>query len=203
VKVFFEYLRRFGSNWLTGMSGAFSVPFVAAMVIADNRYQQAIYGTLALTALIFSTFRVWKIEHETVLDLREKVDGANIPLPDMPIHALFSHIDPEFLTRTDDGVADRWDEVGNIIRDRAALGALKIWGRPVRDSVDRLLGQTESLRLIEPLYWTMAFFTYSFFDSTSGTAPHTYLEHGRSGVEYTELQVNRNEVLRVWADKAA
>ena len=172
------------------MSGAFSVPFVAAMVIADNRYQQAIYGALALAALIFATFRVWKIEYEAVLDLRETVERSNTPLPDLEIHELFSHVDPEFLARTDDGVADRWDEVGNLIRDRAALGALKIWGRPVRDSVDQLLGQTEPLRLIEPSYWTMAFFTYSFFDDTAGSAPHTYFEYGRSGFKSIEARLS-------------
>jgi hypothetical protein len=115
------------------MSGAFSVPFVIAMVIADTKYQQAIYGGLALVALTFATFRVWKAEYETTLDLREKIRRANAPLPDMAIHDLFSHIDPEFLTRADESVGDRWDAVGNLIRDRAALGGLKIWGRPVRD----------------------------------------------------------------------
>lgn len=201
MKAFLEYVRRFGTSWLTGMSGAFSVPFVAAMVIADNKYQQAIYGALALAALGFATSRVWKTEYEQVLDLRGKLDRATAPLPDMAIDDLFSHINPEFLTRTDADQADTWDEVGNLIRDRAALGALKTWGRPVRDSVDRLLGQTEPLRLIEPSYWTIAFFTYHFFDDTSGPAPHTYLERGRSGVEYTELQVNRDEVLRIWPEK--
>jgi hypothetical protein len=123
------------------------------------------------------------------------------PLPDLPIHDLFSYIDPEFLTRTDDSVGDRWDQVGNDVRDRAALGALKIWGRAVRDGVDTLLGQREALRLIEPSYWTTAFFTYSFFDSSAGDAPHTYLKYGLSGVEYTDLQVNRAEALRIWPKK--
>lgn len=72
----------------------------------------------------------------------------------------------------------------------------------MRDGVDRLLGQTEPLRLIEPSYWTMAHFTYSFFDETSGNASHTYLEHGRDGIEYTELQVNREEALANWPSKA-
>jgi hypothetical protein len=61
-----------------------------------------------------------------------------------------------------------------------------------------MLGEREALRLIEPSYWTMAFFTYSFFDSTAGDAPHTYLEVGRSGVEYTDLRVNRAEASFIW-----
>jgi hypothetical protein len=138
-------------------------------------------------------------DHKTVTAL--PVHKEETPLPDLPIQDLFSHIDPEFLTRTDEAVGDRWDVVGDQIRDRAALGALKIWGRPVRDGVDRLLGQREALRLIEAPYWTTSFFTYSFFDSTSGDAPHTYLQFGHSGEQYTDLQVNRKEAYRLWPEK--
>lgn len=118
--------------------------------------------------------------------------------PNWPIHDLFTHIDPNLLSRTDDEVGNRWDEIGNDIRDQAALGRLKTWGRTMPRGADSVLGQRTTLRLIEPSYWTMAFFTYSFFDNTAGDAPHTYLEVGRSGVEYTDLQVNRAEVLKLW-----
>jgi hypothetical protein len=118
--------------------------------------------------------------------------------PDWPIHDVFTHINPDLLVRVDEGVGDSWDEIGNDIRDHAALGQLKIWGRPVRNGLGRMLGEREALRLIEPSYWTMAFFTYSFFDSTAGDAPHTYLEVGRSGVEYTDLRVNRAEASSIW-----
>lgn len=120
------------------------------------------------------------------------------PVPDWPIRDLFAHINPDFLSRTDDEVGDAWDKAGNEIRDQASLGRLKIWGRVVRDGPDRILGQRQALRLIEPSYWTMAFFTYTFFDNTSGDAPHTYLEAGRSGAEYSDLQVNRAEALSIW-----
>jgi TIR domain len=118
--------------------------------------------------------------------------------PDWPIHGLFTHVNPDLLARVDDGVGDSWDEIGNDIRDHAALGLLKIWGRPVRNGLGRMLGEREALRLIEPSYWTTAFLTYNFFDSTAGDAPHTYLEVGRSGVEYTDLRVNRAEASLIW-----
>ena len=118
--------------------------------------------------------------------------------PNWSIHELFTHADPNFLSRTDEGVGDRWDEVGNDIRDQAALGRLRIWGRTMPRGVDSVLGQRTTLQLIEPSYWTTAFLTYSFFDDTAGDVPHTYLEVGRNGVEYTDLQVNRAEVLKLW-----
>jgi hypothetical protein len=118
--------------------------------------------------------------------------------PDWPIHELFSHIRPDLLIRTDDDVGNTWDEIGDDVRDQAAIGRLKIWGRVVRDGADKLLGQRQALRLIEPSYWTMAFFTYSFFDNTAGDAPHTYLEYGRSGAVYTDLQVNKNQAQSIW-----
>jgi hypothetical protein len=122
--------------------------------------------------------------------------------PDWPIHDLFTHINPDLLVRVDDGVGDSWDEIGNDIRDHAALGQLKIWGRPVRNELGRMLGEREALRLVEPSYWTTAFFTYNFFDNTAGDAPHTYLEVGRSGVEYTDLRVNRAEASLIWPPSA-
>jgi hypothetical protein len=118
--------------------------------------------------------------------------------PNWLIDELFTHIDPDLLSRTDDGVGDRWDEIGNAIRDQAAIGHLKIWGRTMPNGADSILGQRASLRLIEPDYWTIAFFTYSFFDSTAGDVPHTYLAVGRNGVQYTDLQVNRAQVLKLW-----
>jgi hypothetical protein len=118
--------------------------------------------------------------------------------PNWLIHDLFTHVDPNLLSRTDEEVGDRWDEIGNDIRDQAAVGRLKIWGRTMPRGADSVLGQRTTLRLIEQSYWTMAFFTYSFFDNTAGDVPHTYLEVGRSGVEYTDLRVNRAEALKLW-----
>ena len=65
--------------------------------------------------------------------------------PNWSIHELFTLADPNFLSRTDEGVGDRWDEVGNDIRDQAALGRLRIWGRTMPRGVDSVLGQRTTL----------------------------------------------------------
>lgn len=52
--------------------------------------------------------------------------------------------------------------------------------------------------MIDPSYWEIAFFTYAFFDGTAGDAAHTYLKFGYHGTEYTDLQVDRAEVLKLW-----
>jgi hypothetical protein len=124
------------------------------------------------------------------------------PYPDWPIHELFTHIRPDLLDRVDKEVENTWDRVGNDVRDQAALGRLKTWGRAVRSGADKTLGQRETLRLIETSYWTDAFFTYSFFDNTAVDAPHTYLQRGRSGPEYTDLHVNQIEALSIWPKSA-
>jgi hypothetical protein len=48
--------------------------------------------------------------------------------PDWPIQDLFTHINPDLLVRVDDAVGDSWDDIGNDIRDHAALGQLKNLG---------------------------------------------------------------------------
>lgn len=147
--------------------------------------------------LYWNQFRNVRALEANIVSLKAAGDGSNNG-PNWSILDLFTHIDPDFLSRADDGVGSRWDEVGNDIRDQAAVGRLRIWGRTTPQGADGILGQRPTLRLIEPNYWTMAFFTYRFFVNTAGDAPHTYLEMGRSGVEYTDLQVNRAEVLKLW-----
>jgi hypothetical protein len=196
---FGAYLRAFTSHWFVFMSGPLSVPAAIAAVFVENLPAKLFFAATAVSCFIFSSYWIWKTEREDRLAAEAKIRAGVQRRPDWPIHELFSHINPDFLERRDDGVGDAWDIVGNDIRDQASLGHLKIWGRPSRDDgVDKLLGQREALRLIEPSYWTMAFFTYHFFDSTAGDAPHTYLEQGRSGIVYTDLRVNREESLSIW-----
>jgi hypothetical protein len=134
------------------------------------------------------------------------VDDTRPPktgIPDWPIHELFTHIRPELLQRTDDRVGDTWDEVGGDIKDALALSRLSIWGRPEDHSVGKLLGERKALRKIDPNYWHFAHFTYSFFDSTAGDAPHTYVDPGHSEIAYTDLQINRAEALAIWPKGSA
>jgi hypothetical protein len=142
--------------------------------------------------------RAFRAAFEHRAPVKELEYKSEEPFPNWPISELFSYIDPDMLTRADCHVDQLWDKIGNQIRDYASVGRLKIWGRPTNDGVDVLLGQRPSIRLIDPSYWAAAFFTYSFFDSTSGDAAHTYLKFGQHGSEYTDLQVNRAEASQLW-----
>jgi hypothetical protein len=121
------------------------------------------------------------------------------PYPDWPIHELFTHIDPGLLSRTDESVGDTWDNIGNDIKDHASLGRLKIWGRPIEDSLGKILGERPPLRRIDPSYWHSSHFTYHFFDSTAGDEPHTYVLRNSGLPEYTDLRVNRPEATALWS----
>jgi hypothetical protein len=120
---------------------------------------------------------------------------------DWPIDELFSHIDPHIL---EDGAAlDKWRIVGTRIRDEFATGRLKVWGRPVRDDLGKMLGETPALCPIDPKYWYFSHFTFHFFDSTADGQPHTYVEPGHSEPDYTDLRVSREEALAIWPGEPA
>jgi hypothetical protein len=167
----------------------------------------ATWAGLLITRFLIAPARLYWEQHKKVDELEVGLSAATKEHqddgPNWAIDELFSHIDPELLSRTDPNVGDTWDEIGNKIRDQAALGRLHIWGRPMRDGPDSILGQRITPRLIEPDYWTIAYFTYSFFDSEAADDAHTYLEVGRSGVQYSDLQVNKAEALRLWPGEPA
>ena len=76
-----SFAQAFRTHWLTAMSGSFSVPFTAAAVFAGDKYQQAIFGCLALAAFWFSAYRVWRFERERVLALETQLTAAKGPDP--------------------------------------------------------------------------------------------------------------------------
>lgn len=57
-----EYLRAFGANWLTAMSGGLSVPFVAAALYVSSHWQKALLGCLAVLSAGAASYRVWREE---------------------------------------------------------------------------------------------------------------------------------------------
>jgi hypothetical protein len=145
-------------------------------------------------------------DHKHEDRLQDKQDLERIRLtgvqaiPDWPIHELFSHIDPDVLEikRGDADSHDRWDIVGDEIRDALALGRLAIWGRPVEKRPNALVEQRPVLRLIDRSYWHSGEFSYWFFDDTERRREHTYVPHGSTLPQYTDLRVNRAEALAVW-----
>jgi hypothetical protein len=116
-------------------------------------------------------------------------------MPDWPIHEVFSYLEPEALDRPEESL---WQKAGDEIRDALSLGRLKIWGRPSETDLGKWVGERAALRLIDPVYWQKAFFTYMFFDSTSGDANHCYADRSTGRPAYTDLQVNRAQALKLW-----
>ena len=59
---FRTYLKAFFNDWFTGMSGPLSVPFAAAAVWSSGHTQRILWGCLAVAAVVFSSYRVWRNE---------------------------------------------------------------------------------------------------------------------------------------------
>ena len=115
--------------------------------------------------------------------------------PDWSIQKLFHHIKPDLLENADEAA---WDKIGNDLRDAFGLNLIRVWGRPLGDGIEKLLGERPVLRLIDPSYWQSGHFTYAFFDDTSGDAAHTYTEPNSNLPDYTDLRVNRAEAIATW-----
>ena len=121
--------------------------------------------------------------------------ASRTPLPDWPIHQLFSHIEPDILNRATSG-PERWDIIGDKIRDALSLNRLKAWGRPVTEN--DLEGRRAPITEIMSSYWATAQFTYFFFDNTAEGQPHTQVPSGSRWPAYTDIQVNRRQALAIW-----
>jgi hypothetical protein len=122
--------------------------------------------------------------------------SAPDPMPDMTILELFLHINPFVLDRTQSDDAP-WETVGLAIRDKLSLKHLHIWGRQVLEGMSKTYGKPV-LQEIEPSYWQSTDFTYTFFHSDAGNAPHVYIKDATNLPCYTELQVNRAQVEAIW-----
>jgi hypothetical protein len=116
--------------------------------------------------------------------------------PNWPIHELFSCLEPSVLDEPEKAL---WEDASLKIRDAASLGQLRIWGRLFKTDLGNWVGERASLREIDKTYWQKAFFTYLFFDVTAGDdAAHCYADRDTGVPAYTDLQVNREEVLQRW-----
>jgi hypothetical protein len=110
---FWSFLSILRKQWLAAMSGAFSVPFTAAAVYFDNKYAQAIFACLAIASLLFAAYRIWKIEHDQVLALQEKLSPARLREIDVQeVHAM------ELRRHTDELETQRRTKQMDKIRER-------------------------------------------------------------------------------------
>lgn len=62
---FVAFLRSFGGNWLTSMSGPLTVPFAIVTLFVPGLYR-LLFGVLAITSGVFSSYLVWRNERERV-----------------------------------------------------------------------------------------------------------------------------------------
>jgi hypothetical protein len=71
---FKNFLKSFGSNWLTGMSGSLSVPItISALFVAPALYKW-ILAASGVFCLWFSSYRIWANEREKAIRESEKLD---------------------------------------------------------------------------------------------------------------------------------
>jgi hypothetical protein len=156
------------------------------------------FSVLFLGRLALAPARLYWAQHKRADGLQAELSAATAKCdngPDWPIHELFFYLEPEALDRPKDSL---WEKAGNAIRDALSLGRLKVWGRPCVTHLGEWVGEPAALRHIESNYWEKAYFTYSFFDDSAGDAPQTYADRDTGRPAYTDLQVNRAEVLKVW-----
>ncbi len=136
-----------------------------------------------------------------ILSQRNKVQGEVLSGPNFSIRDLFFHIDPGVL---DDDNADRGFQIGNEIRNKAALGQLKTWGRPLphEGSIENLFRESHvPLEPIDESYWRKADFSYRFFTEHQQHVQHTYPDHGSRLPALADLQVNKSEALKIWTTR--
>ena len=157
---------------------AFFVIFIARLVLAPAR-------------LYWEQFR--KAE-SLEADLAVARGSADLG-PNWPIRELFFYLEPDALDRPHEKL---WERAGEQVRDALSLGRLTVWGRPSKTKLGDWVGERAALRPIVKTYWEKAFFTYTFFETTAKDTTHCYADRDTGRPAYADLQVNRDEVLKLW-----
>jgi hypothetical protein len=108
------------------------------------------------------------------------------------VNELFQHIDPDYLE------SNRWEKIGDELRDALSTGRLIMWGRLKETDSGSWVGPRAALTPIEKTYWYKAYFTYFFFHEQTSDGVHCFADRKTGRPAYTNLQVNRAEVLKLW-----
>ncbi|MEH2563041.1 hypothetical protein [Bradyrhizobium sp. AZCC 2289] len=113
-----------------------------------------------LFRLIWAPARLYWVQRERADNLDAELRIAK-KQPDADtkwtITDLFQHIDPDFLED------NRWEKVGDELRDALSTGRLCMWGRLKETDSGPWVGPRAALTPIEKRYWYKAYFTYFFF----------------------------------------
>jgi len=187
--------------WLEsqGLRAPTTIPGTVAfnLVLAATSFIVAFLVIFAARLPFASATIYWRKDKQSE-DLQAELalskDGVDLG-PNWSIHELFFYLEPEALDRPQDKL---WQKAGDEIRDALSLGRLRIWGRPSKTKLGDWIGERAALRPIEKAYWEKAFFTYTFFDASARDTTHCYSDRDTGRPAYTDLQVNRAEVLKLW-----
>lgn len=60
------------ADWLARVSGGFSVPFTIIATYSNSSYGKVIFGILALFALLFAAFRIWRNERISLANIKSE-----------------------------------------------------------------------------------------------------------------------------------
>ncbi len=174
------------ANVFAAMSGGFSVPFAAFSVFSPEKYQQAIWGLLAVCSFGFAAWRVWLYEHQKVTSLQAKLKLEGEPERDVSMDDAIGYVSlrnwnigfSEAASSPFTDTAKDYDAVLQALAD----GKLPAWGKKASYGVQ------------EPIpaeYWRTH--RIDWF-SLMRREPHTE----KNGERYSELMTSRSAVERKW-----
>lgn len=113
------------------------------------------------------------------------------PFPDWPIRELFYYLQPNLV---DDSASELWKIVGSKVHDQLSIGRLQIWGREFNPTSK----DGAPLKEIDKSYWHHAAFSYWFLGDNQEEVNHTNIPQGSKLAKYCDLNVNKEQALRIW-----
>lgn len=78
------FLLSFGGQWLTKMSGPFTVPFAIAALFVPQTWQKALFACLAILCAAVSSYGIWAQERRRVNEAHLKLESRPRIVPRFP-----------------------------------------------------------------------------------------------------------------------
>jgi hypothetical protein len=72
MRDFMAFFRAIYSEWGSGVTGSLSAPFAVAALVTESRWLKYSFGAFALALVIASVYQVWRREHLTLEEVRQK-----------------------------------------------------------------------------------------------------------------------------------
>jgi hypothetical protein len=192
-KAIWAFARALRADWFAAMSGGFSVPFASLAVFAGDKYQQLIWGTLALCGFGFASYRLWKSQFDRAEALAN-VNGdkyiRNVCLGEAVSYVSFREWGHSFM----EAMASRNATMVNVslaydhFLQALADGEIPIWGK-------RFQGEVHTP--IENNFWfdnRIDFLSLGKKEPITESSTHT----GTKANSYSHLMTSREAVERYW-----